>query len=122
MNALKAIIIDDVRLIRTELKILLQDISGIEVAGEAANGKEALDKISQLKPDILFLDIHLPDFSGFELLKKVKGDFKVIFISSFFNQYIQEAERYNPVEFLMKPINKEQLFKVVNQVINQSSK
>ena len=116
MDQLKAIIIDDMRLIRTELKHLLSEYPDIKVVGEAANADTAVQLVFTLKPDVVFLDIYMPGQSGFEFLDNVKRDFNVIFISSFYNKYSNEAQKYNPVDFLMKPINKQKLAKAVQKL------
>ena len=65
---IKAIIIDDERLARTELRKLLTEHPEIEVIGEAANAEEGMEKIESLNPDLVFLDIQMPGKTGFELL------------------------------------------------------
>ena len=70
--AIKAIIIDDERLARNELKKLLQDYGDIEVIDEAANVDEGIEKIETLNPDLIFLDIQMPGKTGFDLLAEVK--------------------------------------------------
>ncbi len=109
---LKTLIIDDVKAIRIELKFLLEEFSKIEVIGEAANGKDAIEVITKLKPDVIFLDIQLPIISGLQVLDVCRGNFKVIIISSF-DKYLPEAQKYKVIDFLMKPINKEKLNKAV---------
>ncbi len=109
---LKTLIIDDVKAIRLELKFLLEEFPRIEVIGEAASGKDAIEIINKLKPEVIFLDIQLPVISGLQVLEACRGNFKVIIISSF-DKYLSEAQKYNIVDFLMKPINKEKLNKAV---------
>ncbi len=76
---MKALVIDDSRLARTELKRLLKSFDNLEVVGEAADAIEAIEKITNLEPDVLFLDIQMPGKSGFELLEELKS-FDGIFI------------------------------------------
>lgn len=109
MKSLRTLIVDDVKLIRIELKMLLSDYKEIDVIGEAGSVKDALKMIDDKKPEVLFLDIYLPDSSGFDLLDKLETDLKVIFISSYFNKYSYEVTKYNPVDMLSKPINKMKL-------------
>ena len=66
---MKALIVDDERLARVELKRLLQPFKDINVVGEAVNVEDALEKITQLSPDLIFLDIQMPGKSGFDLLE-----------------------------------------------------
>jgi two-component system, LytTR family, response regulator len=117
MKRLKALIIDDVRLIRTELKMILHDFQEIEVIGEAGNYSDTLKLIREEKPDVLFLDIHLPGRSGFELLDAIDMDLKVIFISSYFHKYSTKAQEYDPVGLLSKPINKKKLCMTIKKLV-----
>ncbi len=119
MKPLKALIVDDVKLIRTELKIILEENKQIKVIGEAANVKDALIIIQDNKPDVLLLDIHLPGQSGFDLLDSLEEEIKTIFISSYFYKYSDQALKYNPVAFLSKPISKLKLYDAVNKLTEQ---
>jgi two-component system, LytTR family, response regulator len=114
-HRLKAIIVDDVKLIRTELIALLKEHQKIEVIGEASNGKEAIEVIKKLNPDVVFLDIHMTKYSGFDVLNKVENKFQLIFISSY-DKFLPEAQHYNAVDFLMKPINKNKLLIAVEKL------
>ena len=67
-NMLKAILIDDERLARSELKRLLLEFPDVEVIGEAANANEGIEKIETLSPDLIFLDIQMPGKTGFDML------------------------------------------------------
>ena len=87
MKPLKAIIVDDIRLIRAELKLILGDFPEIEIVGEAASVGKALNLIAQYEPDVVFLDIHLPRKSGFDLLDRITTEIKVIFITSYSDEY-----------------------------------
>ena len=116
MKPLRTLIVDDVRLIRVELKMILSDYSEIEVIGEASNVREAKYMISELKPDVVFLDIQLPGPSGFDLLDQLEVNFKLVFISSYFDQYYEKAKKYNPVDFLTKPISKEKLVTAIGKL------
>ena len=116
MEPLRTLIVDDVRLIRVELKMILSDYPEIEVIGEASNVREAKYMISELKPDVVFLDIQLPGPSGFDLLDQIEVNFKLVFISSYFDQYYEKAKKYNPVDFLTKPISKEKLVTAISKL------
>jgi two-component system LytT family response regulator len=110
-----AIIVDDKWLFRSELKYMLREYPSINIVGEAGNTAEAMDLISEQKPDVIFLDIQMPGFSGFDLLDKIDSEFKVIFISSY-KQYQETALKYNPVDFLLKPINSRKLSKTIQKL------
>jgi two-component system LytT family response regulator len=94
---------------------MLSEYPHIKVIGEAANTVEAIPLIMKLKPDVVFLDIHMPGLSGFDLLYRMNVNFKVIFISSY-DRYREKAKKHNAVDFLLKPINKEKLGKAVQKL------
>ncbi|MGA2598217.1 MAG: response regulator [Bryobacteraceae bacterium] len=100
---MKALIVDDERLARAELKRLLAAHTEIEIAGEARNGEEALDLIAKLGPDLLFLDIQMPGMTGFELLERVDDVPQVIFTTAY-DQYAIQAFEVNALDYLLKPI------------------
>jgi len=114
-DCLSIIIVDDIELIRTELKFMLKDYPQLEVVGEASSGEEAIEAISKIRPDVVFLDIEMPTLSGFQVLDRVERDFKVVFISSF-TKYLPMTKKYNSVDFLMKPINKTRLLEAVKKL------
>ncbi len=120
MKQLKALLIDDVKLIRAELKMILADFQNIEVIGEAGDVDEALRQIREKKPDIVFLDIHLPDSSGFDLLDSLDESPHVVFISSYFYKYSAKIKEYNPVGLLSKPIRKEMLSKTLERLMKKN--
>jgi len=117
MEKIKAIIVDDVKLIRMELSAMLASYPEIEVIGEANNGQKAKELINELKPDAVFLDIRLPKLTGFELLECVDIDFQVVFISSY-DKYFAEAQKYNATDFLMKPVRREDLDKAIQKLVS----
>ncbi len=115
MNSYKTLIIEDEWLIRAELKNMLSHHPNIELVGEAANVMDAIKLYHELKPDLVFLDIQLPGGSGFDFLGRVKGHFKLVFITGF-DQYLDEAKNYQAIDYLMKPINKKKLSKVIQKL------
>ena len=92
MEALRAIVVDDESLARKGLRIRLEQIAGIEIVGECVNGKEALNSVTELKPDIMFLDIQMPGMSGFDVVSNLQQDNMplVVFVTAF-DQYAVEA-------------------------------
>lgn len=105
---MKALIIDDERLARKEVISLLSDHKEIEVIGEAVNADDAYEKIHQLKPDLLFLDIQMPGKSGFELLEMLDAVPQVIFVTAY-DQYAIKAFEVNALDYLLKPVEPERL-------------
>ena len=105
---MKALIIDDERLARAELRRLLQAHPEIEISGEARNGAEALTLIATLAPDVIFLDVQMPGMSGFELLEQLDDAPQVIFTTAF-DQHAVQAFTANALDYLLKPIAADRL-------------
>jgi two-component system LytT family response regulator len=98
-----AIIVDDERLARAELRRLLGAHSQIEIAGEARNGEEAEALVKELAPDLMFLDIQMPGLTGFDLLERLEQVPQVIFTTAY-DQYALKAFEVSALDYLMKPI------------------
>jgi two-component system LytT family response regulator len=113
--AIRAIIIDDERLARNELKKLLQSHSEIEVIEEAANVDEGIEKIELLHPDLIFLDIQMPGKNGFELLSEVEKAPRVIFTTAY-DEYAIKAFEVNALDYLLKPIEPKRLGEALNKL------
>ncbi|MHA7099014.1 LytR/AlgR family response regulator transcription factor [Roseivirga pacifica] len=105
---MKALIIDDSSLARQELKHLLKNFNQVQIIGEAENAQSALQLIEEKKPELLFLDIQMPDKDGFELLEELIDVPEVIFTTAF-NQYAMKAFDHNALDYLQKPIKEERL-------------
>ena len=118
---MKALIVDDERLARTELKRLLKPFKDIKVVGEAVNADDATEKIDQLKPDLLFLDIQMPGKSGFELLEELDTVPTVIFTTAY-DEYALKAFEYNALDYLLKPIEPKRLEETINKLVEKSRK
>jgi len=118
---MKALIIDDERLARTELKRLLASFKEINVVGEAVNADDALEKIQELKPDLLFLDIQMPGKTGFDMLEELDAVPTVIFVTAY-DEYALKAFEYNALDYLLKPIEPKRLEETVNKLIEKKRK
>jgi len=105
---MRAIIIDDERLARAELKKLLQDYPEVEVIDEAANADEAINKIDSLQPDLVFLDIQMPGKTGFDMLAELERAPHVIFTTAY-DEYALKAFEVNALDYLLKPIEPKRL-------------
>lgn len=117
---IKAIIIDDERPARAELKKLLQSYPEIEVLDEAQNSKEAIEKIHEHNPDLIFLDIQMPGKNGFELLGELMSAPKVIFTTAF-DEYALKAFEVNALDYLLKPIDSKRLAEAIQKLTLQVS-
>lgn len=112
---MRAIIIDDERLARTELKKLLQDYPEIEVIDEAANAEEGLSKIDSLHPDLVFLDIQMPGKTGFEMLAELDRAPHVIFTTAY-DEFALKAFEVNALDYLLKPVEPKRLADAVQKL------
>ena len=113
---LTAIVIDDERLARIELRSLLSEFAEISVIGDASNLTEAVDLIRKAKPDIVFLDIQLSNENGFDLLEMVEKDFELIFVTAF-DEFAIRAFEINAIDYLLKPVNPERLAKTLERLL-----
>lgn len=120
MITVNAIIIDDERPARKELISLLKDFREINVLGEADNIKNATELIKAKKPDLVFLDIQLSGETGFELLKKVCVDFKIIFVTAY-DEFAIKAFDVNASDYLLKPVDPKRLKLALDRIFNEPS-
>jgi two-component system LytT family response regulator len=111
----KAIIIDDERLARNELKKLLQEFPEVEVIGEASNATEGLERIENLSPDLIFLDIQMPGKTGFDMLAELDRAPHVIFTTAY-DEYALKAFEVNALDYLMKPVEPKRLADALNKL------
>jgi two-component system LytT family response regulator len=111
-----AIVIDDERLARNELKKLLSDYPEVEVIGEAGNVDEAIKLIEELIPDLIFLDIQMPAKTGFDLLAELNNVPSVIFTTAH-DEYALKAFEVNALDYLLKPIDPKRLSDAIQKVV-----
>ena len=117
----KVLIIDDERLARVELRKLLAEFPEIEIIGEASNAQEAKQKIEELDPDLIFLDIQMPGKSGFDLLTELEPTPQVIFTTAY-NEYALKAFEVNALDYLLKPIEPKRLSDTIQKLALQDEK
>ena len=113
--AVKAIIIDDERLARSELKKLLQGHPEVEVIEEAANADEGIAKIEINNPDLIFLDIQMPGKTGFEMLSELEKAPHVVFTTAY-DEYALKAFEVNALDYLLKPVEPKRLSDAIQKV------
>lgn len=115
---IRAIIIEDERLARSRLNRLLKKYDCIEVVGEASNGREAIELMKKIHPDVLFLDIKMPVLSGFEMLEKLeKSSSPYVIFTTAYDNYALRAFEENTVDYLLKPISEKKLERAVSKLI-----
>jgi len=115
-HQMKALIIDDERLARNELRRLLENFPKIEIIGEAANAEEALNLIDELSPDLLFLDIQMPGKNGFQLLEAIEGKVPEVIFTTAYDEYALKAFEFNALDYLMKPVDIQRLAEAIQRV------
>jgi len=118
---IKAIIVDDERLARTELKKLLQEFPDIHVIDEAANADEGVEKVETQSPDLIFLDIQMPGKTGFDLLGELDKAPHVIFTTAY-DEYALKAFEVNALDYLLKPIEPKRLSDAIQKLQYEISK
>lgn len=120
MTTLKAVIVEDSRLARNELKELIKHHNEIELIGEAENVDNGYKLITDTKPDLLFLDINMPEKDGFALLEMLDSVPLTIFTTAF-DEYAIKSFEYNAFDYLLKPINQKRFSKSISKVIEKLS-
>lgn len=112
----KTLLIDDEPLALDRLERLLQPYKdNLEIIGRASNGAEAVEKIETLKPDLIFLDIQMPEFNGFEVLEQLTHQPWIIF-STAYDEYALKAFATNSIDYLLKPVDPERLKKALEKL------
>ncbi len=112
---IKAIIIDDERLARNELKKLLEQHPDINIIDEASNVDEAVEKIDLSRPDLIFLDIQMPGKTGFDLLAEIEKSPRVIFTTAY-DEFALKAFEVNALDYLLKPIDPKRLADAIQKL------
>ncbi len=115
MKTFKTVIIDDERLAREEVKRALKKHPEFVIVGEANNVDSALILIEKEEPDIIFLDIHMPEKSGFDLLEELTTVPEVVFTTAY-DQYAVKAFELNALDYLVKPLREERFAKTIEKV------
>lgn len=112
---MKAIIIDDERLARQELKNLLAAHKDVEVVAECNNAETAKEKIKELAPDVIFLDVQMPGKTGFELLEEISAVPDVVFVTAYDDHAIKAFE-INAFDYLLKPVQPQRLAETIKKL------
>lgn len=117
VKPIRTLIVDDEELARRGIEIRLREHVDFEVAGQATNGREALQLVTQLEPDLMFLDIQMPGLSGFDVLAKLPHESMplVVFVTAF-DRYALDAFEAHALDYLLKPINDERFRQALNRV------
>ncbi|WP_226648071.1 LytR/AlgR family response regulator transcription factor [Microbulbifer variabilis] len=114
---MKAIIVEDSRLARNELRELLKSHKHINLVAEAQNCEQAISLIAEKQPDLMFLDINLPDGNGFDILERLDSTPQVIFTTAY-DEYAIQAFEVNALDYLLKPINPKKLKRALDKTFS----
>ncbi|MFI5860970.1 response regulator [Streptomyces sp. NPDC051546] len=110
---IRVLIVDDQMMVREGFSVLLNAMDGIEVAGEAVNGREAIAQVAALKPDVVLMDIRMPEMNGLEATREIVAadtDAKVLVLTTFdLDEYVYQALRAGASGFLLKDASARQL-------------
>jgi DNA-binding LytR/AlgR family response regulator len=115
---LKTLIVDDEPVARKILREDLESMGGIEVVGEADNGAAALDQIAGRSPDLVLLDLQMPEMGGFEVIRKIRrgAHMPVIVIVTAYDKYALEAFAAGAIDYLLKPVGQDRLAEAIEKV------
>jgi len=106
---MKALLIDDERLARNELRRLLAAYADVEIVGEAVDADDAAQKIAALKPELLFLDIQMPGADGFSLLEQLEPPLPAVIFTTAYDEFAVKAFDFNALDYLLKPVDPHRL-------------
>ncbi len=112
---MRVLLVDDEELARSRLRSLLQGHADIEIVGEAEDGEEAIQKIEELKPDLVFLDIQMPGCSGTDVAQSLPSPRPRIIFCTAFDQYALDAFELAALDYLLKPVTRARLAKAIER-------
>ena len=115
-QVIKTVIVDDEQIARRVLREELELVPEVTVIGEAEDGKQALQRIIELQPDLVFLDLQMPIMGGFEVVRNLSGPrLPVIVIVTAFDQHAIEAFEAGAIDYLLKPVSEARLRRAVDR-------
>jgi two-component system LytT family response regulator len=118
---MKALLIDDERLARNELRKLLKAHPDIEIVGEAVDAEDALARVAELKPELLFLDIQMPGDDGFTLLEKLEPPLPLVIFTTAYDEFAVKAFEFNALDYLLKPVDPNRLVAALEKLRHRGS-
>jgi len=113
-DKIRVLIVDDEKLVRDYLRRVIIEKSDVDVVGEAGDGIEAILKVQELSPDIMLLDIQMPELDGFGVLDFLDAPPPTIFVTAY-DEYAIQAFEVNAVDYLLKPVTKKRLFDAIDK-------
>jgi len=120
MQKLRTLLVDDESLALNLLRSIVSKIDDIEIVGECKNGREAIDSVMLLSPDLIFLDIQMPNINGFEVVKALQSDtMPMVIFATAYNQYAIDAFDLHAVDYLLKPFDPERVLRAVQRAVDR---
>jgi two-component system LytT family response regulator len=113
---MKALLIDDERLARSELRRLLAAFADIEIVGEAANAKQAREQLAALKPGLIFLDVQMPGETGMQLLESLEPPIPHVIFTTAYDEFAVKAFELNALDYLLKPVDPARLAAAIERL------
>ena len=117
---IRTLIVDDEPLARERVKRFLKDERDIEIIGECGNGSDAIKAINEKEPELVFLDIQMPEKNGFDVIKSISGSHlpTIVFVTAY-DQYALQAFEVHALDYLLKPFNRERFHRAVSRAKEQ---
>jgi two-component system LytT family response regulator len=112
---IRALIVEDEPLPRRALRELVEEVDWLELVGEAADGRQALARVDSLRPDLVFLDVHMPELSGIEVLARAEHQPAVVFTTAF-DRYAVAAFELEAIDYLIKPFGRKRFHSTLERV------
>lgn len=116
---MKAIVVEDSRLAREGLVRMLSGFAELEVVGQADHPSSALSLVQKTRPDVIFLDIHMPGATGFDLLEQLDYEPRIVFTTAYSEHAIRSFD-YNTVDYLLKPVSEERLAQAIRKLTSET--
>jgi two-component system LytT family response regulator len=113
---MKALLIDDERLARNELRRLLAAHPDIEIVGEAVDAEDAAQKVAALQPGLLFLDVQMPGADGFSLLERLEPPLPAVIFTTAYDEFAVKAFEFNALDYLLKPVDPNRLIAALERL------
>jgi two-component system LytT family response regulator len=112
---IRALVVEDEPLPRRALRDLVEEVDWLELVGEASDGRQAVERIDALRPDLVFLDVHMPEMSGIEVMNRVEHQPAVVFTTAF-DRYAVAAFELEAIDYLIKPFGRKRFHATLERV------
>ncbi|MGB0449880.1 MAG: LytR/AlgR family response regulator transcription factor [Porticoccaceae bacterium] len=120
MQKLRTLLVDDEPLALNLLRSIVGKIDDVEIIGECKNGREAIESVMLLAPDLIFLDIQMPNVNGFEVVKALQSDvMPMVIFATAYNQYAIDAFDLHAVDYLLKPFDPDRVLRAVQRAVDR---